>query len=65
MIKKDFGYIPLNIANGIREFSIANPGKLAIIDEKEVFHIENLILDQVRSPTTLFPKVLKREIGLQ
>ena len=34
MIKKDFGYIPLNIANGIREFSIANPGKLAIIDGK-------------------------------
>ena len=32
MIKQDFGYIPLNVANGIREFSIANPGKIAIID---------------------------------
>ena len=32
MSKTDFGYIPLNIANGIREFSVANPGKIAIID---------------------------------
>src|SRR6056300_2028321 len=32
MRRNDFGYIPLNVANGIREFSIANPGKIAIID---------------------------------
>jgi acyl-CoA synthetase (AMP-forming)/AMP-acid ligase II len=41
MTIKNYGYIPLNVANGIREFSVANPNKIAIIDgNRTVTYIE-------------------------
>lgn len=37
----NFGYVPLNIANGIREFAIANPSKVAVIDsERQITYNE-------------------------
>ena len=41
MKNNDFGYVPLNIANGIREFAIANPSKIAVIDgERKITYKE-------------------------
>ena len=41
MKNNNFGYVPLNIANGIREFAIANPSKIAVIDgERKITYKE-------------------------
>ena len=41
MKNNNFGYVPLNIANGIREFAIANPSKIAVVDgERKITYKE-------------------------